>query len=119
MGVLGTAISSDVPSKSMQKTAHFRTPSLLKALPLSLLRHLESVVSGVPRVPPVSLMSRLQALAECVWDVNRAIDLLVSRGAESLAPLPKSVVAPGHKREGACGMSEALCGRAVGRRKCV
>ncbi|CAK9079005.1 unnamed protein product [Durusdinium trenchii] len=33
-----------------------------------------------------------KALAECVWDVNRAIDLLVSRGAESLAPLPKSVV---------------------------
>ena len=32
-----------------------------------------------------------KALAECVWDVNRAIDLLVSRGALALAPLPKSV----------------------------
>ena len=34
-----------------------------------------------------------KALAECVWDVNRAIDLLVSRGEIAMAPtLPKSVV---------------------------
>eukprot|EP00435_Cladocopium_sp_Y103_P048283 s677_g14.t1 len=33
-----------------------------------------------------------KALAECVWDVNRAIDHLVSRGACALAPLPKSEV---------------------------
>lgn len=33
-----------------------------------------------------------KALAECVWDVNRALDLLVSRGACALAPLPKSEV---------------------------
>eukprot|EP00438_Fugacium_kawagutii_P026629 Skav209616 [mRNA] locus=scaffold1634:607491:608494:- [translate_table: standard] len=33
-----------------------------------------------------------KALAECVWDVNRALDLLVSRGAVALAPLPKGEV---------------------------
>ena len=36
-----------------------------------------------------------KALAECVWDVNRALDLLVSRGAVALAPLPKSDVRGG------------------------
>ena len=33
-----------------------------------------------------------KALAECVWDVNRALDLLVSRGVLASAPLPKSEV---------------------------
>jgi len=46
-----------------------------------------------------------KALAECVWDVNRALDLLVSRGAVALAPLPKSDVRGNDSSEIACNKS--------------